>query len=269
MPLPLRHPGALVAILLLLPKLAAAAERCAIPAGHIAAVEDLVEVAAGADWTRLALVEPLCVGDTLRAGENGRSAVILNSGAVLRLAPGTTLRIEQAQPGERTLLQLVTGIASFFSRRPHALEIDTPFADAAVEGTEFTLEVEPDRSRVTVLEGRVRFANPLGPSASSPARPPWRWPAVPPSSSSASARATPCSGPSTTRLCPRPASPPPPRPPCARPPVSPPRAAAPRRWPASTSSPHLPATPPPSPSAPSFSWPRAVPPKPRPPSPKP
>ena len=162
MPLPLRHPGALVAILLLLPKLAAAAERCAMPAGHIAAVEDLVEVAAGADWTRLALGEPLCVGDTLRAGENGRSAVILNSGAVLRLAPGTTLRIEQAQPGERTLLQLVTGIASFFSRRPHALEIDTPFADAAVEGTEFTLEVEPDRSRVTVLEGRVRFANPLG-----------------------------------------------------------------------------------------------------------
>ena len=162
MPLPLRHPGALVAILLVLPELAAAAERCAVPAGHIAAVEDLVEVAAGADWTRLALGEPLCVGDTLRAGENGRSAVILTSGAVLRLAPGTTLRIEQAQPGERTLLQLVTGIASFFSRRPHALEIDTPFADAAVEGTEFTLEVEPDRSRVTVLEGRVRFANPLG-----------------------------------------------------------------------------------------------------------
>ena len=162
MPLPLRHPGALVAILLVLPELAAAAERCAVPAGHIAAVEDLVEVAAGADWTRLALGEPLCVGDTLRAGENGRSAVILDSGAVLRLAPGTTLRIEQAQPGERTLLQLITGIASFFSRRPHALEIDTPFADAAVEGTEFTLEVEPDRSRVTVLEGRVRFANPLG-----------------------------------------------------------------------------------------------------------
>jgi tetratricopeptide (TPR) repeat protein len=162
MPLPLRHPGALVAILLVLPELAAAAERCAVPAGHIAAVEDLVEVAAGADWTRLALGEPLCVGDTLRAGENGRSAVILNSGAVLRLAPGTTLRIEQAQPGERTLLQLVTGIASFFSRRPHALEIDTPFADAAVEGTEFTLEVEPDRSRLTVLEGRVRFGNALG-----------------------------------------------------------------------------------------------------------
>ena len=84
--LPLRHPGALVAILLVLPELAAAAERCAVPAGHIAAVEDLVEVAAGADWTRLALGEPLCVGDTLRAGENGRSAVILASGAVLRLA---------------------------------------------------------------------------------------------------------------------------------------------------------------------------------------
>jgi Tfp pilus assembly protein PilF len=162
MPFPLRHPGALVAVLLVLPDFAFAAERCTVPAGHIAAVEDLVEIAAGADWTRLTLGAPLCVGDTLRAGENGRSAVILNSGAVLRLAPGTTLRIEQAQPGERTMLELIAGIASFFSRRPHALEIDTPFADAAVEGTEFTLEVKPDRSRVTVLEGRVRFANPLG-----------------------------------------------------------------------------------------------------------
>ena len=48
-----------------------------------------------------------------------------------------------------TLLRLLSGVASFFSRRPHALEVDTPFANAAVEGTEFAVaaRARPDPGR--------------------------------------------------------------------------------------------------------------------------
>ncbi len=162
MPHLLRHAGTLVAMLSALPSAVAAAERCVTPAGRVAAVDERVEVAIGSDWAALRFGEPVCVGDVLRAGAAGRSAVMLETGAVLRLAPGTTLRIEEARTGERTMLDLIDGIASFFSRRPHALEVDTRYGNAAVEGTEFTVEALPDRSRVTVLEGRVRFSNPQG-----------------------------------------------------------------------------------------------------------
>ena len=135
---------------------ALAADRCAEVAGRVAAVEEQVEVASGGGW------DVVGVGEVLRAGGGGRGAVILESGAVLRLDRGTTLRIERESADGSTLLRLLSGVASFFSRRPHALEVDTPFANAAVEGTEFAVAVDPDRARVTVLEGRVRFSNPQG-----------------------------------------------------------------------------------------------------------
>src|SRR4051812_1073606 len=141
---------------------ALAADRCAEVAGRVAAVEEQVEVASGGGWNVVGVGEPVCVGEVLRAGGGGRGAVILESGAVLRLDRGTTLRIERETADGSTLLRLLSGVASFFSRRPHALEVDTPFANAAVEGTEFAVAVDPDRARVTVLEGRVRFSNPQG-----------------------------------------------------------------------------------------------------------
>src|SRR4051812_44205746 len=143
---------------------ALAADRCAEVAGRVAAVEEQVEVASGGGWNVVGVGEPVCVGEVLRAGGGGRGAGILESGTVLRLRRGTTLRIERESPDGSTLLRLLSGVASFFSRRPHALKVDTPFANAAVEGTEFAVAVEPDRARVTVLEGRVRVrvSNPQG-----------------------------------------------------------------------------------------------------------
>ena len=54
------------------------------------------------------------------------------------------------------------GAALFFSRDPRRLEVDTPFVSAAVEGTEFFVKVDYDRSTVTVYSGRVRVSNDLG-----------------------------------------------------------------------------------------------------------
>ena len=54
------------------------------------------------------------------------------------------------------------GAAYFFSRHPRALTINTPFVDAAVEGTEFLVRVEAERTLIIVFAGRVRASNPQG-----------------------------------------------------------------------------------------------------------
>ena len=50
----------------------------------------------------------------------------------------------------------------FISRTPRSLEVKTPFVNAAIEGTEFVLRVQPRESTITVFEGQVAFANSLG-----------------------------------------------------------------------------------------------------------
>ena len=142
---------------------AAAAERCtphAPFAGRVAAVEDRLEVATRFGPQFLVMGEAVCLGEEIRADRP--VAIVLASGVTVRLDRGTNLRIDETLTGKRTLLRLLRGLASFFSHRPHALAVDTPFANAAVEGTEFTVEVLPDRARAAVLEGRVRFGNPQG-----------------------------------------------------------------------------------------------------------
>jgi tetratricopeptide (TPR) repeat protein len=141
---------------------AAEAERCAAPAGRVAAVEGRIEVASAAGPALLAVGDAVCLGDVVRAAR--QVAIVLSSGAVLRLDRGSELRVDEEvlAGGGRTFLDLLFGRLSVFSRRPHALEVGTPFANAAVEGTEFAVEVERDRSRVAVLEGRVRVSNPQG-----------------------------------------------------------------------------------------------------------
>ena len=48
-----------------------------------------------------------------------------------------------------SVVGLLEGAVYFFSRKPRVLEVDTPFFDAAVEGTEFLVRVEPQRARWT------------------------------------------------------------------------------------------------------------------------
>ena len=152
-----------VMLLAALPVGAEAQERCETVAGRVVALEDVVEVARGAGgWRALDEGDTVCAGEVLRAGDAGQGAVLLESGTVLRLNRGTTLRIEPSAGDGRTVLNLLSGLISLFNRRPHALEVDTAFANAAVEGTEFTVEATADRSHVVVLEGRVRVSNPQG-----------------------------------------------------------------------------------------------------------
>src|SRR4051794_3785276 len=95
MPHGLRRPGIVLALLLLpLAGEARAAERCTEVAGHVAAADPVVEVAAGPDWRPLGPGTPVCVGDVLRVRADQRAVLTLeNGGGFVDLAPGTATRI--------------------------------------------------------------------------------------------------------------------------------------------------------------------------------
>ena len=153
-------------------------------------------------WQPAAMGDQLCEGDAVRAGRRSRAAVTLINEAVLRLDQNTTLQLVDitAEEEERSFLDLVMGAIQSFSRSPRLLAVNTPYLNAAVEGTEFFVEVAADQSSVIVFEGVVAATNPQGElrlasgegaaAAGRARRRGRRW---------SCGRATPCSGRSTTR----------------------------------------------------------------------
>jgi tetratricopeptide (TPR) repeat protein len=84
--------------------------------------------------------------------------------AVLRIDQDTTIyltdiAVEEQKP---SLLDLARGAFQSFSRRPHALEVNTPYLNAAVRGTEFVIRAEAGETTLTTYEGVVRASNKSG-----------------------------------------------------------------------------------------------------------
>ncbi len=100
-------------------------------------------------------------GDHVRTGRNGSVYIITDDGARIALGPGTEVVLEEAnQPhGWRVVLGRVL---TYFSGSQR-LEVRTPGAIAAAEGTVFQIDVGDDGATVlTVVEGKVQFYNELG-----------------------------------------------------------------------------------------------------------
>jgi tetratricopeptide (TPR) repeat protein len=143
---------------------AGAAEVCDQPIGLIVSIHGQTEIRAAGrgDWRVARLNEPLCAGVTIRVGNRSRAEVALTNQPKIRIDQNSTLTLVQAPEDRPSLLELLAGSLYLFSRQPRALEIDTPFINAAVEGTEFVVQVEPAKALVTVFEGTVRARNAEG-----------------------------------------------------------------------------------------------------------
>lgn len=144
----------------------ARAESCAPLVGELVSVEGQVEIRRNdaTDWQRAQLGDPLCQRDSVHVGAKSRGTIALINDAVLRLDQNTTINLVEItrEPEERSLLDLVLGAFQSFSRSPRTLAVNTPYLNATIEGTEFALRVEQNRSFLTVLEGRVAADNPQG-----------------------------------------------------------------------------------------------------------
>jgi tetratricopeptide (TPR) repeat protein len=144
----------------------AAASECKESVAHAVSIQGQVEVrSAGAvEWKAVHLDDEFCPGDRLRVSANSRAGLYLNNESFLRLGELSSVNFRASAEDGSTWLDLLQGIAHFISRIRHSFQVDTPYVNASIEGTEFTVQTEPSISRVIVMEGQVRVHNIQGES---------------------------------------------------------------------------------------------------------
>ncbi|MGH7263826.1 MAG: TonB-dependent receptor domain-containing protein [Candidatus Rokuibacteriota bacterium] len=113
-------------------------------------------------WVPVRLNDTYCRGDAIRVEAHSRAALVLRTGVVLRLDQKTYITLAAATTRETSWIDLLVGTVHVISRITRSLTLLTPFVNAAVEGTEFWIEVGPDEARLTILEGRVSASNAAG-----------------------------------------------------------------------------------------------------------
>ncbi|MGH8527952.1 MAG: FecR domain-containing protein, partial [Gammaproteobacteria bacterium] len=159
-------PALLTLAFCLLTSGAYAREVCPEPVGRFASIEGEAGVQSdgAGGWRAAQLDQRLCEGDTIRVGERSRVAVQLINDAVLRIDQNTSIRFVNitGKTDERSWIDLVSGALQSFSRQPWLLKVTTPHLKGDIDGTEFYVQAEDDRSLLIVLEGRVLVSNDKG-----------------------------------------------------------------------------------------------------------
>ncbi|MEW6296503.1 MAG: TonB-dependent receptor [Thermodesulfobacteriota bacterium] len=118
--------------------------------------------AGGTQWQPVKLNDTYSPGDTIRVKEKSRADLVLLDQSVLRLNENTTLTLQAVKEERTGVIDLLRGAAHFFSRGSRSLEVQTPFTTAGIRGTEFFINVEPDKTLLTVFKGTVVAENPAG-----------------------------------------------------------------------------------------------------------
>src|SRR6185295_12476260 len=102
----------------------------------------------------------LKAGDSVKtSADSAMRLVYLKETTKIIVQSGTQLKVEVTEEGKRW--ELTQGaITATLAPQPkeHALIITTPQAEAKVLGTEFSLVVTPDTTRLEVVRGTVQFA---------------------------------------------------------------------------------------------------------------
>lgn len=137
---------------------------CVEQAGSLVSVQGRIERnrAGTAGWQEIAPNSSVCRGDTIRVLQNSRAALLLENDTVIRLDQGTTLTLVTNPNDKPSLIRLLQGVLYYFSIKPRSLELDTPFVNGAVEGTEFLAAVTDRQTQIMVLEGHVLTRNSIG-----------------------------------------------------------------------------------------------------------
>ncbi len=160
--------GSLTAAIIFLTVLAIAApsgaETCAEWVGKVVSVQGDVQALRKGEtqWKIAELNDTYCPSDTIRVQERSRADILLANDSILRLDQKSTITFSGPEKEKMFLINLKTGIVHFFSRFRRSLKVTTPFVNATVEGTEFLVRVESDRTSLSVFEGKVELENEKG-----------------------------------------------------------------------------------------------------------
>ena len=142
-----------------------ATESCLPAMARVVSVQGVIELrrAEKTDWEPVIMNTVLCAGDRIRTRSDSRAALRLSNESMLRLKQRTTVTFPKVQTDKsRSLLDLINGVIHIITRTPIPFKVRTPFVNAAVEGTEFLVNVSDDNTRLVVYEGQVRASNDYG-----------------------------------------------------------------------------------------------------------
>ncbi len=114
------------------------------------------------NWIPAVLEQEFCNGDAIRSGRDSRAALRLINDTLMRLDHSTAIIFTSITKKEHSFLDLLKGALHFISRVPRSLEVNTPYLNAAIEGTEFVIQVKEGSAEVTVYEGKVVASNASG-----------------------------------------------------------------------------------------------------------
>ncbi|MGB9715752.1 MAG: tetratricopeptide repeat protein [Thermodesulfovibrionales bacterium] len=113
--------------------------------------------------------QELIAGDVIKTGNLSRASILFRDNTQLKLGSNTTLVIKQVGPHReragamKILLSLESGEVWTRSKGvTEGLMIETPYATAAIRGTEWSISVKENESKVVVLDGNVQLFNPYG-----------------------------------------------------------------------------------------------------------
>jgi Tfp pilus assembly protein PilF len=141
---------------------------CSPAVGRLVSLQGNIEIQRrGAAWVPVRRLDTvMCGGDRLRADNLSRAMLFLQPETFLRVDQNTAIsltvdgeEIEVEFFAAELAAQLRTsqsrGAGYFITRFPKKFKIKTPHMNAAVEGTEFMVQVSGDATKLTVLEGEV------------------------------------------------------------------------------------------------------------------
>jgi tetratricopeptide (TPR) repeat protein len=114
-------------------------------------------------WRSIDVNQDLLAGDVLRTNAIGHLAVLFADRTQIRLGRNTMLLVKHIAESTDSVFGLLTG--SIWGRAEAGglgLTIETPAAAAAIRGTDFSLNVEGEKTSLIVLEGNVELANEFG-----------------------------------------------------------------------------------------------------------
>ena len=148
---------------IILASTACADQHCSHPMARMVSVQGDVQFrqAEQSEWLPVELDKAFCAGDVLRVGRGGRAAVVLSNESILRVDQNTTISFGGSEQ-QFSLLNLIQGVLHIFSHRPRSLKVSTPYVNGAVEGTEFLVSTDENRSFISVFEGQVIASNEYG-----------------------------------------------------------------------------------------------------------
>lgn len=114
-------------------------------------------------WQQLEKDHLLCAGDTVRTLKKSRAEIQLNNDTIVVLDQRTTLIFPEPKVSLLIrLINLVKGKAFFNSKKTKGLKVNTPFVNAAHDGTSFLVAVDNEKTEISVFDGLVVADNSSG-----------------------------------------------------------------------------------------------------------